>query len=138
MNGPEVYADVTFFINFIMDFVILWATARLARINPVLKRIAAAALLGGLYAVGYLLPEFSIFYSFPVKIIFSCIMVFIALPLENWDNFKKAFIIFYGINFTVAGATIAFSYMLEAEGFDMGYQYFWLICGILSALIISN
>jgi len=137
MNGPEVYADITFLINFIMDFVILWATARLARVTPVLKRIAAAALLGGLYAVGYLLSELSIFYSFPVKIIFSCIMVFIALPLENWDDFKKAFVIFYAINFTVAGATIAFSYMLEAEGFNMGSHYFWLICGIVCALIIG-
>jgi stage II sporulation protein GA (sporulation sigma-E factor processing peptidase) len=80
VDRPEVYADMTLLINFIMDFIILWATARMARTTPVLSRIGVAAFLGGLYAVGYLLPFLQGFYTFPAKILFSCLMLLIALP----------------------------------------------------------
>ncbi len=137
MDRPEVYADITLLVNFAMDFLILWATARLARINPVISRIGIAAFLGGLYAVGYLLPQFHFFYSFPAKVIFSCLMVMVALPIENWDIFKRAFILFYAINFTVAGATIAFSYMIKVDAVSFSSDYFWLFGGVVCALLIG-
>jgi stage II sporulation protein GA (sporulation sigma-E factor processing peptidase) len=137
MERAEVYADVTFLINFIMDFVILWATARLARITPVIKRIAAAAFLGGIYAVGSLIPQLAFFYSFPLKVVFSCLMLFIGLPIASWDSFKKIIVFFYGINFTVAGATIAVSYMIDVNTLSDYSMYFWLFGGLLSALLIG-
>ncbi|KUG03571.1 sporulation sigma-e factor processing peptidase (spoiiga) [hydrocarbon metagenome] len=137
MGSTEVYADITLLVNFIMDFIILWATARLTRITPVISRITAAAFLGGLYAVGYLFPQLHFFYSFPVKVIFSCLMVLVALPLQSWDVFKRAFILFYAINFTVAGATIAFSYMVKADVVGSYSNYFWLVIGVVCALLIG-
>ncbi|MGI6421903.1 MAG: sigma-E processing peptidase SpoIIGA [Syntrophomonadaceae bacterium] len=135
MDRPEVYADMTLLINFIMDFIILWATARMARTTPVLSRIGVAAFLGGLYAVGYLLPFLQGFYTFPAKILFSCLMLLIALPLDSWELFKRAFVFFYAINFMVAGASIACSYMVQA--YNLNSHYLWLGAGILSALLIG-
>lgn len=137
MHNPEVYADITFIINFIMDFLILWATARLAKIPPAFKRIGLAALLGGIYAVGYLLNGLDIFYCFPAKIIFSCLMILIAMPMDSWDEFKKVFLFFYAINFTVAGASIAFSYFIESEGLGRASDYLWLVGAIVAALVIG-
>lgn len=137
MDSPEVYADITLLINFIMDFVILWATARLSKISPVISRMGVAAIMGGLYAVGYLWPQLEFFYSFPAKVIFSCLMLMVALPIESWDVFKRAFILFYGINFTVAGATIAFSYMITSEAISFNSNYVWLAGGVGCALVIG-
>ncbi len=137
MDSPEVYADITLLINIIMDFVILWATARLSKISPVISRMGVAAVMGGLYAVGYLWPQLEFFYSFPAKVIFSCLMLMVALPIESWDVFKRAFILFYAINFTVAGATIAFSYMITSEAISFNYYYVWLAGGVGCALVIG-
>ncbi len=137
MHNPEVYADITFIINFIMDFLILWATARLAKMHPAFKRIAVAALLGGIYAVGFLFNGLDLCYSFPAKILFSCLMILIALPIDSWDEFKKVFLFFYAINFTVAGASIAFSYLIASEGFNSESNYMWLVGAILSAVVIG-
>lgn len=135
MDRPEVYADVTLLINFIMDFIILWATARMVRITPVLSRIGLAAFIGGIYAVGFLLPSLHGFYTFPAKILFSCLMLIIALPLGSWELFKRAFVFFYAINFMVAGASIACSYMVKVH--NLNSHYLWLGAGILSALLIG-
>ncbi len=137
MDRPEVYADITLLVNFLMDFLILWATARLARITPIISRIGIAAFLGGLYAVGYLFPQFHFFYSFPAKVIFSCLMVMVALPIENWDVFKRAFILFYAINFTAAGASIAFSFMVKADLLNFNTAYWWLAGGVICVLLIG-
>jgi stage II sporulation protein GA (sporulation sigma-E factor processing peptidase) len=135
VDRPEVYADLTLLINFIMDFIILWATARMVRITPVLSRIGVAAFVGGIYAVGFLLPSLYVFYTFPAKILFSCLMLLIALPLGSWEVFKRAFVFFYAINFTVAGASIACSYMMK--GHNLSSHYLWLVAGIISALLIG-
>jgi len=57
IDGPQVYADITFLINLLMDFIILWATARLVNLPVKYGRLILAATVGAIYAVGYLIPE---------------------------------------------------------------------------------
>jgi stage II sporulation protein GA (sporulation sigma-E factor processing peptidase) len=137
LDRPEVYADITFLINFVMDFIILWATARMVRITPGLSRIGVAAFLGGLYAVGFLFPSLQLFYHFPFKVVFSCLMLVVALPFSSWEVFTRALVFFYLINFTVAGASIACSYMLQADAAHAYSRYLWLTAGVLCALLIG-
>lgn len=137
MDGPKVYADLTFAINFIMDFFLLWATARIAGIKVIYSRIAAAALLGGIYAVGFLLPELSKWYNIQFKILFSCLLVIFALSPQNWTEFKKTIFYFYGINFAVAGATVATSYLFSSSMQIISLPYFWLLGGVFCAIAIG-
>lgn len=138
MSGPEVYADLSFLINFLMDFLILWASASLAGITVRYKRIALASLLGGIYAVGFLFPGLEKYYSLPLKILFSCLMLLIAIWPQNWKEFKKAFIYFYFINFLVAGATIAASYVFNRNPWDNSFTIWYLLVGIACALAIGR
>ena len=71
-------------------------------------RLIMAALLGGIYVVGYLYPDISWVYSFPMKVLLSVIMVAIAVWPDTWTDYAKSLLLFYGINFMVAGATIDF------------------------------
>lgn len=137
MNGPIVYADITFLVNFGMDFFILWATARLAGIPVVYSRLVVASLLGGIYAVGYLMPGLSGYYIIPMKVLFSCLLVVLGLWPRNWDGFKKAVLYFYGISFMVAGASIATSYFFYNHTAPISFSYLWLLGGILCALLIG-
>ncbi|ABI68154.1 sigma-E processing peptidase SpoIIGA [Syntrophomonas wolfei] len=137
MAIPEVYADLSFAINFIMDFCILWATARLTGSQVVYKRIVFASFLGGIYALAYLIPGMEYWFSLFFKILFSCLMIIIALYPQNWAEFRKAFLYFYAINFIVAGASMAISYLLIDKQSGANLWYLWLPGGILTALAIG-
>lgn len=136
MDGPKVYADVTFAINLLMDFIILWATARLAGIGVIFARLFTAALLGAIYSVLYLYLATTLCYSIPAKILFSCLLLIIGLAPQNWTEFKKSLAYFYGISFAVAGASIAASYLVVPEqGFK--FSYLWLLAGATFAFLIG-
>lgn len=137
MPGPEVYADLSFLINFVMDFIIIWASLHLAGIKVIYKRIALASFLGGIYAVGFLFSGLENFYSLPLKILFSCLMIMIAIWPQKWKEFKKALIYFYGINFLVAGASIAASYIFNSHPWEHSFAAYYLLFGIVCAVAIG-
>lgn len=137
MDGPKVYADVTFAINLLMDFIILWATARLAGSRVLYFRLFTSALLGAVYSVLYLYFAMTLYYSVPAKLLFSCLLLVIGLAPHSWTEFKKALVYFYGISFTVAGASIAISYLAAAPGQGFSFSYLWLLAGATFALLIG-
>ena len=55
----EIYADLVFVLNFLVDFFLLMGTDRLAGFRPRPGRAAAAAVVGALYALLCLLPGFA-------------------------------------------------------------------------------
>jgi len=137
VDGPKVYADVTFAINLLMDFIILWVTARLAGSRVIYFRLFTAALLGAVYSVLYLYFAMTLYYSVPAKLLFSCLLLVIGLAPHSWTEFKKALVYFYGISFTVAGASIAISYLAAAPGQGFSFSYLWLLAGATFALLIG-
>ncbi len=137
MDQPKVYADITFLVNFTMDFMILWATAKLSEKPILYGRFIIASLLGGVYGVAYLFPTMSTWYSLPAKIIFSCLIVIVALRPRGWKELKKTLICFYGVSFIVAGATIAVSYLFNnSQG--LYFSYWWLLGGIICAILLGS
>lgn len=138
MTESRVYADLTFLINFTMDFIILWATARLVGVPIAYLRLAAAALLGGVYAVGYLFPALSPCYSLPLKLGFSIILVVIGVLPRTWHQFTKSLLLFYGINFMAAGASIGISFLLQGENGSSSYSYLWLLGGIACVVLLGS
>ncbi len=137
MDRPIVYADVTFLVNFTMDYTILWATSKLAGREASHWRLAGVAVLGGIYGVGNLLSYLSVLYSWPAKILFSIIMVTLAIPLRGWIDFRKAMLGFYGISFVAAGATIALSYQINQLGGSQDFSVWWLFGGISCAVLLG-
>ncbi|MEN6462053.1 MAG: sigma-E processing peptidase SpoIIGA [Syntrophomonas sp.] len=136
MNEPKVYADLTFLVNLIMDFLILWATGRLAGIKVVYYQIFLASVLGGIYAVGYLFPQMVWWYSFPLKILFSFLIILLGLRPRKWEQVKTTFLYFYGISFAAAGATIGSSYLFNNYN-SISFSFLWLSGGIFCALFIG-
>ncbi len=137
MNNPKVYLDLTFLNNFIMDFIILWATARLSGLKPKHSRIAVASVLGAAYAVGYVWLAGSLIFSLTGKIVVSVIMVILAIKPARWQDYSKVLLYFYLINFTVAGATIAFSSLLADTEVARFFPAIWIVVAVLAALAIG-
>ncbi len=136
MHEQVVYADLTFLINFLMDFCILWATGKLVGIKISYLRLTMASIFGGAYAVGYF--YFDIFwYTLPMKLIISFFLVMLGLLPASFKEFKNSVLYFYGISFFVAGATMATSFFYNTNQTTFSLSYLWLFGGILAAIILA-
>lgn len=57
--APVIYGDLVVLLNFLVDFLLLLGTNRLAGFPPCAARSAGAALFGSAYAAGCLVPGFA-------------------------------------------------------------------------------
>lgn len=137
MTGTIVYADLSFFINFIMDFVILWSTAKIAGIKLRYERIIMASFLGAIYAVLYLYHPHSYFYSLSFKLLFSLVLLVIGLWPLNYQDFKKSLLYFYALSFMAAGAVMALSYCSDNSLSDSDFSFFMLLGGMVFIVFLG-
>lgn len=121
-----------------MDFLILWATAKLSATPVKYGRFMAVAFLGGIYGVVYLFVEMSFWYSLPIKVVFSFLMIILALSPRGWQEFKKNTINFYAVSFCMAGATIALASWRGDADQDLNFYYWCLLGGIICALFLGS
>ncbi|NLB17545.1 MAG: sigma-E processing peptidase SpoIIGA [Syntrophomonadaceae bacterium] len=138
-NSP-VYVDVIFLVNFIMDFFIFWAAGKLTGIRVVFGRLAVASALGAIYSVGCIFIHLSTWYSFPMKIIISGILVVLAYWPRSGAEFFKAWAYFYGVSFAMAGAVIGSSFLFRdwPAGVLPDFSYIWLGGGVICAVALGR
>ena len=81
-----IYVDELFFLNALTDYLLLLSCARLRGRALRRTRFAAAAALGGVYAVFAAIPPLSFLVSLAVKALVSLLMAWIAFgaPPELW------------------------------------------------------
>ena len=78
-----MYWDLTVFLNFLVDYLLLFAAARLSGTYAAHWRLLAAATLGGVYAGGCLLPGFEFLGALPWRIVFLALMAMLAYGLRR-------------------------------------------------------
>lgn len=139
-DGSPVYIDVLFAVNLVMDFIIIWTTARLVGIKVFYQRIFMASVLGAVYSIGSIFPELASWYDFPIKVLFSGILVILAFWPKSWRQFVKLWACFYGVSFVTAGAVIGSSYLFQGlpNGAYPDFSYLWLGGGVACALALGT
>lgn len=116
-----VYSDVIFLENLIMNFFILYCTAKLTRTIFKYFRIAAGALVGALYVIILMyVPENRVLYSLPAKVVLSVIIIWTSFKVLNFIHLLKILAVFYLSSFLFAGAALAFSGFSSQVGFAAG------------------
>ncbi len=108
-----VYVDVILLENLIMNYLILWSTARLARYNYSKVKLGIADLLGSVYAVLSYFPEYNYLFSFFMKILFSILIVIVAYTPVNFQLLLKLTGIFYIVSFIFGGAAFGLFYFIN-------------------------
>lgn len=98
-----VYVDVLFAINFSMDFLSLFFTAKVLhkRINKI--RMIFAALIGGAYGVFDVLVNINLVIKAFICVIVPFIMCMISLFEKNILGLLKTFIVFWSTGFVLGG-----------------------------------
>lgn len=146
---PYVYIDVVFVINLVMDYTILWATAKFGQFPTSTKRLFLGALVGAGYSAVLLFPAFSFLYDLLVRILFSLVIVGVAFSPQGLRRFIQAVIYFYLIAFTMGGAILGGIYFLGRNPLIYGavngllvnlvnVEYTWLLAGVAAAAILAK
>ncbi|WP_274363333.1 sigma-E processing peptidase SpoIIGA [Paenibacillus thermotolerans] len=110
-----VYVDIVFLTNFVLDFALLLATARIRKIRPSAWRLILASMIGASYVLMMFVPELAIFYTFVVKCLFSAAMIMTAFGYKTLGRFAGTLAAFYGVNFAAAGTVFAVHYMARSS-----------------------
>ncbi|NPV91478.1 MAG: sigma-E processing peptidase SpoIIGA [Firmicutes bacterium] len=116
MQQPYVYLDVVFLINLVMDYTILWATARLGQIEASKKRLLLGALTGASYSAVLLLPGMGFLYSLVFRVLLSLVIVVVAFAPVSVKGFLRLCGYFYLVAFTMGGAMLGAVYLLSSSG----------------------
>ncbi len=141
----EIYLDVLFLENVVINYLILWITMKFSRSRVSSYRLLAGALIGALYVVALVLfPERQFYYTTVSKIALSFLIVAVTFTPARAAAFMKTLVIFYIATFIFAGAAFAFLYMDKSGGFvEDGIIYvYWqsklnlVVFSALAAIII--
>jgi stage II sporulation protein GA (sporulation sigma-E factor processing peptidase) len=135
LKAIKIYADLTFLINLIMDFLILWAAGKLSGANLVYSRILIGAAAGGIYAVGNLFPALAVLYNLPLKLGFSVLLIIFTLRPQGWQEFKKNCLYFYGLSIIAAGTAVAACYLYPGSSGNISYV--WLPAGVIAVIALG-
>ncbi|HYE11586.1 MAG TPA: sigma-E processing peptidase SpoIIGA [Patescibacteria group bacterium] len=108
-----VYGDVILLENLIMNFIILWCTAKLLKHKHSYLLLGLAALLGAIYALGSYFTDYNYFYTPLMKIVFSVFIITVAYLPHHIRDFVKLIAVFYITSFVFGGAAFGLFYFLN-------------------------
>ncbi len=140
-----VYIDELFLENFVLNFIILYATGLIAKSKIRFLKISLGAILGAIYVVLYYLTQNETYISFFMKFILSIVMIYIAFMPKNYKELTKMIVFFYLTSFVFGGAAFSVIYMVNTgkisiqNGILIGsYTIKTILLGIIIAFIIIN
>lgn len=108
-----VYVDVVFMENLFMNYIILFATAVINKVEIRLIRILISSILGSIYAIVSYTNILSNSTGLIIKILLSVAMIYIAFYPESLKRFMKQLLIFYLATFTFGGVAFALLYFIR-------------------------
>lgn len=114
----EIYLDVLILENLVINYLILYVTAKFSKYRTSTLRLFLGAIIGALY-VGIIIiePDIKVFYTTVAKILLSFFIIAVTFFPKNIMTFIKTLVIFYISTFIFAGAALAFLFFNDQGGF---------------------
>jgi len=114
----EIYLDILLLENVVINYLILYVTARFSKLKASTLRLFAGAIVGALYVVFIIIqPGVRVYYTALAKILLSFFIIAITFSPRKVLSFLKTLVIFYISTFIFAGAALAFLYFNQQGGF---------------------
>lgn len=117
INTVEIYPDIIFMENVVMNYFILLVATKLSKSSVRHLRLFIGATVGAIYVlVMIFMPGVKVYYSATSKILLSLLIVAISFYPRGIREFITKTIIFYISSFMFAGATFALMYFNRSGG----------------------
>ena len=110
-----IYLDVIFLENIVINYIILYVTGLISKIQIKQKRLMAGALIGAFYSIIYYVLNLKIYSSFIIKIILSIVIIYVAFNSNSFKDLLKKVLLFYLTSFVFGGSAIAIIYMVNSQ-----------------------
>lgn len=118
-----IYLDIIFLENLCMNYIILYATCYIMRIETKIWKILISSLIGGLYAVILYINVLPIYSNIITKIILSIVMVYVSTHPKTPKETIKQLMVFYLISFTFGGCAFSLLYIVKPQNILMKMVY---------------
>ena len=140
-----VYLDIVFIENICMNYIILYATILLLKLNNKPFKILLGSVIGAIYAVLSVTKTFEAYNNLLLKIVISIIIIYVSTDTKNFKSLFKALLVFYFVSFTFGGIALALLYFVKPENILMKNGVYIgtypikivLLGGILGFILIS-
>lgn len=107
-----IYGDVYFAVNFTMDWLALFLTAKAVKLPSRPLRLTLSAALGGVYALASLfLPDGNPLSAFTALAV-PFLLILIAFGWQGRGDTLRILAVFWTVSFLLGGASTAVSYLL--------------------------
>ncbi len=133
METVTIYADVLFFYNFALNFLLLFLVSFASDRKFFVGRSILASGVGSLYACVLALETFPQLEHFVFWLFVSFFMIFTAFRVHKFREFVKLLVLYYLMNFMLAGG-IRFSANFGAE--HPGYISLVAVCWGVALLVL--
>lgn len=100
---PVIYIDMLFLLNFLIDSVMLYATALFLKHSITGLRMLFSAAVAALYSTVMFFPQLSFLYSIMTKTILLFIISWLAFPSKTPTVILKNGLVFLGVNTVFGG-----------------------------------
>ena len=137
----EVYLDVVFIENAIIDLFLILVTLRLLRLKYRKGGIYIAAIIGGIYGLTPIVDSVVLSNAF-LKVIFALVMIVLSLKEKVLRNIFKATIMFFMLSFTMCG--VMFISLLSSSTYTISggmntsnYSIRWVMISLLFVGVIA-
>lgn len=132
-----VFLDVLIFINVVVNFFIMYITAKTLRVMVKLRYMILSSLIGGLYVITIVFPAFAVFSNMFFKILMAIILILITFRSKNIIFDLKALAVFIMYSMLLAGMCIFIQY--NTNGYEMyDFSYKCLIIALMVAYIVID
>lgn len=131
-----VYLDILVTVNWLIDFLLLRACARLLHLPCRRGRAVLGALFGGFSACVLLLPELPAVASLSLKLVTAGVMVLIAFPWTGLFSYLRQTGLLFLVSALFAGLAFALWFFVAPAGFYVsnGVVYYQIHPLLLAAL----
>lgn len=116
---PVIYIDVLFFVNLLINYILLFLTSKIGRLKPGKWRLWIGSLVGAIYSVLMFFPNLQFGYTAAAKFMFSMAIVAVAFNIKGARLYFKTLGIFYLVTLATGGGVLALFYFTGA-GAAMG------------------
>ena len=110
-----IYIDVVLIENLLMNYIILFATGVILKVNIKHMRLILASLIGAIYTIIAYMSAFKIYSNIGLKFVLSVIMIYIAFNPKSVKQLFKFTLIFYLTSFVFGGAAFALIYIVKPQ-----------------------
>lgn len=108
-----IYVDQMFLENFIMNYIILYATSKFSGVKSKWYKLGISAGIGAIYVIFSYIFGFYNEQLISLKIILAVVMVLVGFNIRGIKDFLKATVFFFGITFLIGGASFGLAFLLN-------------------------